>query len=57
MTLTSEQMQKIMREVSLDLPSVLDTAEAVKFRKDVERDIAEIEEQGGTPDWTIEFPS
>ncbi len=55
MSLSVETMQRIMREVVLDLPHRLKTKEANEFRKAIERNVADILRQGYIPDWKPEI--
>ena len=50
MTLTTDQMIKIMTEVSLGKPPTITGPEADKFREEVVVDIAKIEARGGIVD-------
>ena len=55
-TLTSDQMQKLMREVVLDQPLSIKTKEAREFRKRIQKNVEEMQKEGLVPDWTLEFP-
>ena len=57
MTLTAEQIEKIMQEVCLELPATLKTKEANDFRKKIEKNVEDIVAAGGLPDWSPEYPS
>ena len=56
MTLDQEQMTRIMREVTLDMPHQLKTKEANEFRRRIEIQVADIVKQGYVPDWPLDFP-
>ncbi len=56
MSLSVETMQRIMREVVLDLPHRLKTKEANEWRRKIAIDIADIVRRGGIPDWPLDFP-
>lgn len=55
MSLSVETMQRIMREVVLDLPHRLKTKEANEWRRKIAIDIADILRQGYIPDWKPEI--
>ena len=53
-TLTSDQMQKLMREVILDQLRSIDTEEARRFCEAIARQVDEMQKEGYVPDWPLD---